>query len=121
MSLPIGLSKTIIEGKEIIVVDYRDKTEEQLFVIAEALQEMLLKENKPNLRLVHVKGVDPSSSFRVFLRKMGKIIGHIPSKVAIIGLSPTKRVVMQAYNKMLGGTMRFYDDEKDGIDYLIAN
>ncbi|WP_421873706.1 hypothetical protein [Marinoscillum sp.] len=121
MSYPDGLIKQTIEGQEIIVVDYRNKPEEQLFAIAEALQEMLLAENKPNLRLVHVKGVDPSSSFRVFLRKMGKTIGHIPSKVAVIGLSPTKRVVMQAYNKMLGGSMRFYDDEKDGIHYLLTD
>ncbi|MEQ8469600.1 MAG: hypothetical protein RIC35_00365 [Marinoscillum sp.] len=118
--MPNGLSKKQLGEHEVIVVDYRGKTDEELMNIGEALQKLILKENKFNRRLVYVKDVNPSPTFRVFLRKMGKNIGHVPSKVAIIGLSPTKRVLMQAYNKLIGGSLRFYDDEKDGIDYLTS-
>lgn len=113
-----GLSKARFDGKEVIVVDYRDLSNEELMATAQALQELVLSENKFNRRLVYVKDVDPSSTFRVFLRKMGKTIGHVPSKVAVVGISPTKRVLLQAYNKLIGGSMRFYDDDNNAIEYL---
>ena len=44
----------------------------------------------------------------------------VPSKIAVIGTSTAKRLLLQSYNRIIGGTMRFYDEEKDAIAYLTS-
>ena len=118
MSLPKGLTKKLYNGKEVIVTDYRELSEDEMLKMLEYLQDMLLEEDKPNARLIHAKGVDLPIPVRIFLRKMGPKVKHIPSRIAVVGTSTAKKLLLQSYNRIVGGTMRFYDEEKEAIEYL---
>lgn len=115
-----GISKTSIRGKEIIVVDYRGQSDDEMHETLEAMKELVLIENKFNLRLVYAVDVTPTARFRTNLRRVGQEIGHVPSKVAIIGVPAMQKVLMNAYNKLVGGNMRLFDTEAEAIDYLTA-
>lgn len=115
-----GVTKIIYRGKEIISIDYRNQNDEEMIQTLEQTRDLILKLDRDHLRLVNVEGVSPSASFRIRMRKIGKEIGHVPSKVAIVGLSPTKRVVMNAYNQMIGGGMKLFDNLEDAKKYLIS-
>lgn len=114
-----GLSKANFRGKEVIVVDYRGQSDDEMHETLEAMRQLVLQENKFNLRLVYAIDVSPSARFRTNLRKVGQEIGHIPSKVAIIGVPAMQKVLMNAYNKLVGGNMRLFDTEEEALDYLL--
>lgn len=118
MSLPKGLYKKTIKGKEIIVQDYRGLSDEEMLVMVQALEELILSENKPTSRLIQARGVDLPMAVRVHLRRMGPKVKHLQSKIAVVGTSTAKKLLLQSYNRIVGGTMKFYDDEQEAIDYL---
>ena len=118
MSLPRGLFKKHIGSKEIIVTDYRGLSDDEMLHMVQALEELILTEKKPNSRLVYAQGVDLPMQVRIHLRKMGGRVKHIPSKIAVVGTSSTKKLLLQSYNRIIGESMRFYDDEKEALEYL---
>ena len=120
MSLPKGLYKKSFNGHEVIVSDYRGLTDNEMLIMVQALEQLILEENKPSSRLVYAQGVELPMPVRIFLRKMGGRVKHIPSKIAVISTSTAKRLLLQSYNRIIGGTMRFYDEEKDAIAYLTS-
>lgn len=112
--------QTIVhQGKEIIYIDYRNQSDEEMIATLQKTKDIVLALNKPHLRLVNATGTSPSAKFRMHMRQVGKEIGHIPSKVAVIGVPISKRVVINAYNILIGGKMRLFDSEDDGKEYLI--
>lgn len=117
MSLPKGLYKKTYNGQEIIVSDYRGLSDDEMLTMVEALQDYILTE-KPKARLVIGHGGDLPMAVRVFVRKMGSNIKHIPTKVAVLGTPLAKRLLLQSYNRIIGGSMKFYENEKDAIAYL---
>ncbi|MEO1254367.1 MAG: hypothetical protein AAFY41_05715 [Bacteroidota bacterium] len=108
------------QGKEIIYIDYRGLSDEAMHQTLFKMKDTVLEIDKHHLRLVNVTGVSASARFRTEMRKIGKEIGHIPSKVAIVGLSASKKVVINAYNQLIGGGMKLFDTENQAKEYLIA-
>ncbi len=49
-----GVQKIYHKGKEIVYVDYRGLTEDEMLATAKSLKELLLKDNKAHLRLVNI-------------------------------------------------------------------
>lgn len=108
------------QGKEIIYIDYRNLSDEEMVKTLLEMKEKVLALNKSHLRLVNVTGTNASATFRTQMRKIGKEIGHVPSKVAVVGVPSSKRVVINAYNVMIGGKMKLFENEEDALDYLIS-
>ncbi|WP_462248632.1 hypothetical protein [Ekhidna sp.] len=108
------------QGKEILYIDYRNLGDDEMIDTINQMREKVLALNKPHLRLVNVSGTNASARFRTQMRQIGKEIGHIPSKVAIVGVPTSKRVVINAYNVMIGGKMKLFDNEEDAKVYLVS-
>ncbi len=112
--------KTIFhEGKEIIYVDYRGETEDQMLSTASELRDVLLRQNKKHLRLINITGAYATPKFTSYIRKLGKETKHLPTKAAIVGISGAKKVLLIGYNRILGGVMRPFDDEESAKEYLV--
>ena len=108
------------QGKEILYIDYRHLGDDEMIDTINQMKEKVLALNKPHLRLVNVSETNASARFRTQMRQIGKEIGHIPSKVAIVRVPTSKRVVINAYNVMIGGKMKLFDNEEDAKAYLVS-
>lgn len=114
-----GLQKIYHMGKEIIYVDYRGMKEEEMLATAQSLKVLLLRENKPHLRLVNISECFAKPKFTAYIREMGNEISHIPVKAAVVGITGAKKVLLMGYNRILGGSMRPFDHEEDAKNYLV--
>lgn len=114
-----GLKKITYKGKEIVYVDYREQTEDEMLETASDLRNLLLAEQKAHLRLVNINNAFATPKFTTFIRELGKETKHIPVKAAIVGITGAKKVLLHGYNRILGGSMRPFDDEESAKEYLI--
>lgn len=114
-----GFQKIQYKGKEILYVDYRDSSEEQMIETAKALKNHLLAENRPHLRLVNITDAYAKPRFSKFIRQLGEDTKHIPFKGAIVGITGGKKALLMIYNKILGGAIRPFDTEEEAKEYLI--
>lgn len=114
------VKKIFHKGKEIIYVDYRGESEEEMLDTASKLKDLLLKDNKEHLRLINITEAYATTRFTSYIREMGKETKHIPTKAAIVGITGAKKVLLLGYNRILGGVMRPFDDETSAKDYLVT-
>ncbi|WP_421877586.1 hypothetical protein [Marinoscillum sp.] len=115
----MSVKKIVYKGKEIIYVDYRGESEDQMLHTATTLKELLLSENKAHLRLINISDAFATTRFTNYIRQLGKDTKHIPTKAAIVGITGAKKVLLLGYNRILGGAMRPFDDEETAKEYLI--
>lgn len=115
-----GFQKLQFKGTEILYIDYRDSSEEEMIQTARALKNHLLAERKPHLRLVNITGAYAKPRFSKFIRHMGEETKDIPFKGAIVGVTGGKKALLMIYNKILGGAFRPFDTEAEAKEYLIG-
>ncbi len=108
------------KGKNIIYVDYRGESEEEMLQTAKNLRQILEANPVHHLRLVNISDAFATKKFTAYIRQLGKDTGHIPVKAAIIGITGAKKVLLMGYNRLLGGSMKPFDDELSAKEYLVA-
>lgn len=114
-----GLQKITHKGKEIIYVDYRGQSEDEMLATAQELKDFLMTDPEHHLRLVNITDTPATRKFTAFIRELGKETKHIPVKAAIVGITGAKKVLLSGYNRLLGGAMRPFDDEETAKEYLV--
>ena len=114
------IQKIKFEGEEIIYVDYRGLSEDEMLEMAASLRKYL--ENGPGFhrRLVNISDTPATRKFTSYIRQLGKDFKDVPVKAAIVGITGAKKVLLSGYNRLLGGSMRPFDDEKDAKQYLVS-
>jgi len=115
-----GFQKIEYESQEIIYVDYRGQSEEEMLATAEKLRDWLLAERRYHLRLVNISEAYATPKFTSFIRQMGKETRDIPVKAAIVGITGAKKVLLKGYNRLLGGAMRPFDSEEEAKAFLVS-
>ncbi len=115
-----GFQKITHKGKEIVYVDYRGQSEEEMLKTASDLRDFLLSDPGEHLRLVNITDTPATRKFTAFIREMGKETKHVPVKGAVVGITGAKKVLLSGYNRLLGGAMRPFDDEEIAKDYLVS-
>ncbi len=114
-----GIQRINHKGKEIIYIDYRGQSEDEMLATANQLKVFLLSEPGHHLRLVNISDTPATRKFTAFIRELGKETKHIPVKGAIVGITGAKKVLLAGYNRLLGGAMRPFDDEETAKEYLV--
>ena len=114
------IQKITYNGKEIIYVDYRGLTEDQMLELAGSLRSYLLSNPHFHLRLVNITDTPATRKFTTFIRQLGKETKHIEVKAAIVGITGAKKVLLAGYNRLLGGAMRPFEDEESAKAYLAS-
>ncbi|MEO1253290.1 MAG: hypothetical protein AAFY41_00205 [Bacteroidota bacterium] len=114
------MQKITYKGKEIIYIDYRGQSEDEMLATAGKLKQFLLTDPGHHLRLVNISDTPATRRFTAYIRELGKETKHIPVKAAIVGITGAKKVLLSGYNRLLGGTMRPFDDEQTAKEYLVS-
>lgn len=108
------------KGHEIIYIDYRGLSEEEMLTLAESLREFLMSDPGYHLRLVNISDTPATRKFTTYIRQLGKDTKHVPVKGAVVGITGAKRVLLSGYNRLLGGAMRPFDDEETAKEFLVS-
>lgn len=114
-----GIQKITHKGKEIVYIDYRGQSEEEMLQTASDLRDFLLSGAGEHLRLVNITDTPATRKFTAYIRELGKETKHIPVKGAIVGITGAKKVLLSGYNRLLGGAMRPFDNEDTAKEYLV--
>ncbi len=115
-----GIQKLMIDGTEILSIDYSDCREHEIIALASELLELGLAENKP-LRILSIYN-DKNFITPKVMRHMEKVTKqgiHLIEKMAIIGLTPTKRIILRGYNLLFKRDFKTFDSREEAIAYLI--
>jgi len=116
-----GHSVITYKGKEISYLDYRGmKLEEILKTIEEAGKSALL-ENKRRLQLSNLTGVFAVPEFMEKVKDAGKKTKHLTIKSAVVGVTGTKKLLLNTYNVFTGANMKAFDDEESAKEWLIKD
>jgi len=116
-----GFSKIKHQGKEIIYIDYRGQSEDEMIATASELREWLLSEKKYHLRLVNISDTFAKPRFTAYIRNLGKETKDIPMKAAIVGITGAKKVLLMGYNRIMSNSFKPFDSEEEALNYLIKN
>ena len=114
------IQKITYKSKEIVYVDYRGLSEDEMLELAGSLRTYLLSNPNFHLRLVNISNTPATRKFTTFIRQLGKETKHVKMKAAIVGITGAKRVLLAGYNRLLGGTMKPFEDEETAKEYLVA-
>lgn len=118
-----GLSKITHKGKEILFIDYDGvKSEDEMIEILKEAQKLIIKENKPYLQLTNIKNAFATPNYMKQAKQVAKDTPKLATKRAIVGIdSPSRKVLLQAYNLVLGkNAIKPFDDLAKAKDYLVS-
>ena len=114
------IQKVRHKGKEIVYVDYRGLNEDEMIKMASSLRDFLMGDPGYHLRLVNITDTPATRKFTAYIRQLGNDTKHVPVRAARVGITGAKKVLLTGYNRLLGGAMRPFDDEKTAKEYLVA-
>jgi hypothetical protein len=114
-----GVTKLISNRKEIWCINYSNCKEDDMIALACELTELGIAENKPMLVLAiyNEKNFVTPKVMRQFEKVTAKII-HLVDKAAMVGLSPTKKIILKGYNLLFNRNFKAFNTKEEAIAYL---
>ena len=113
-----GVSKITHGGKEIVYIDYRGMSSEEMIDTLKEAEEIIMSEDKQHLQLSNISGAFATPEFMKEANEFGKKSKALTDKAAIVGVSGRKKVSLSAYNLIVGGKLRPLNSEEDAKAYL---
>lgn len=108
------------DADEIFVVDYTGCKEAQMMQLATKFKELIQARSKPVLAMAVFN--DSTYITPTFMRHAEKESGAVMpllEKVAFVGLSTTKKIILQGYNILFGRSFQTFDTQEEAIRYLV--
>jgi len=116
-----GLSRELVNNKEIIVIDYSDCNEDRMIELLNHARKLIRAENKRQ----RVLAVFNQKSFLT-----PKVMAHFNSdrlgsnlleRQAAIGVSFAKKGIIQGHNILEKNDIRIFESKKDALDFLAGD
>jgi hypothetical protein len=116
------LERIISSGKEIFVIDYTGMTEKEMMEKLHACKEEILLENKSCLILTVLNDRNYlTPQFMAYARSETKETMHLIDRMAYVGLSQTKKLILKGYNFLFKRNFLAFDTREEAIGYLTDN
>ena len=115
------------KGKEIYYVDYSNLKSEQNFLAVLDItntfrkKHIETKEQKSQLMLINLENSFIIGEAFARLKEAGNEAKPYLKKQAVFGISGTKQVFLNLYNKIIGGDMRAFSTEEEAFEWLILD
>ena len=108
------------DADEILVIDYTGCKEAQMIQLITKFRELIQTHSKPVLILSIFD--DDTYATPAFMRhaelETGEVIRLI-EKAAFVGLSQTKKIILQGFNVLFGRSFQTFDTQEEAIRYLV--
>lgn len=117
-----GIEEIEYEGHRIIYVDYRGLDEEECIQLIKDYTKKVTEENKMHLCLANVTKIYATPDYMKQAYEMGRVTRHLMKKVAVVGITGVKFVLLQSLNKVMGepGLVPF-NNEEEAKEWLIKD
>lgn len=109
------------QGKEILYVDYRNLSTEEILQVMDDATAFALKENRPLLRLSNMIDVFAVPAVVERAKLSGKKTSHLTIKRAAVGIVGAKKLLFNAFNRFTGGNARAFDSVEDAKEWLVID
>jgi len=115
-----GVQKLMINGKVILSVDYSDCKEEEIIRLASEILKMGLAENDRLLILcIYNEKNFMTPKVMRHMERVTKQAIHLIDKMAIVGFTSMKKVILKGYNLVFNRDFRAFDTYDEAIAYLL--
>src|SRR5882672_4610118 len=108
------------DADEILLIDYTGCKEAQMIQLITKFKELIQTHSKPALILSIFN--DNTYVTPAFMRHAEKETGEVIrliEKAAFVGLSPTKKIILQGYNVFFGRSFQTFNTPEEAIRYLV--
>jgi hypothetical protein len=108
-----------IENK-IFVIDYRGCKGEEMMRTATALKDLMLSQNKPmSVLTIFDDHTYVTPRFMRHAESETRSVLHLIYKMAYLGLSPTKKIILNGYNFIFQRNFQAFDTHEEAVAYLL--
>ena len=114
-----GYSLITYKGKEILHVDYRGMSKNDVLKTMDEATAFANKENRPLLRLSDMTGIVAVKAIVEKAKESGKVTNHLTIKRAAVGITGAKKVLFNAFNRFSGNNSRAFDSVEDAKEWLV--
>jgi hypothetical protein len=116
------IQKIQINNQEILVIDYSGLREDQMIELGDLALAQALADNA-RFRLLSIFNERNYLTPRVMnhQRKILKQAIHLADKVAIIGLNPIKKIILNGINSIMGSDFKSFATREEALAYLSAD
>ncbi len=116
-----GIRNIIVQGKEILEVDFSNLKETQMIDLLMGARKILISENRKQLVLAlfnEKNFLTPKFMDHFRMDKREEAI-EVIERQAIVGFNETKRQIIEGYNILFNRSMKMFDSKEDAIDFLL--
>jgi hypothetical protein len=117
-----GVKKINHKGQEILYIDYKGtRDDDEMISILKEAQTVIKEDNKEYFQLTDLREAFATPKYMKAAKEIAKETPKLAKKRAIIGVSsPGKKILLQAYNVILGKNgLKPFDDEEAAKDWLV--
>lgn len=116
------IQKIQINNQEILVIDYSGLRQDQMIELGDLALAQALADNA-RFRLLSIFNERNYLTPRVMnhQRKILKQAIHLADKVAIIGLNPIKKIILNGINSIMGSDFKSFATREEALAYLSAD
>jgi len=107
------------KGKEILYVDYRGKSVEEILKTMDEATKFALELNRPLLRLSNMTNVYAVSKVVEKAKVSGKRTRHLTIKRAAVGIVGAKKVLFNAFNRVSGNNAKAFNTVEEAKEWLV--
>ncbi len=107
------------KGKEILFIDYRGLRWEKQLEMLELAEKIILERKEGVLILVDTTDAATSPEFMARMKEGGKRIKLFVEKQAVVGIKGLKGILLDAYNRITGSTLRAFPTQEKAKEWLV--
>jgi hypothetical protein len=107
------------KGKEILFIDYRGLGMDESLETLEQVEKIITERKEKVLILVDTRDTYTSAEFMARLKETGKQMRPLMKKQAIVGITGLKAILLDAYNRFTGASLRPFSTLAEAKEWLV--
>lgn len=114
------IRKIVIQGKEILVIDYSGLKEPGMINLATAVKQLILQDADEKLIINSFHNVFVTPGYVRHMERESGEIKHLIKRNTLVGLNLPKMMILKGFNLLMNTDFKAFGTEKEAIEYLIA-
>lgn len=109
------------KGKKILYVDYRNKNGIENMATIDAAAKEIGSWTQKGLSLSDFRNATATPEFMAHLKKVGAEVFQPKAKIAVLGITGVKNILLQAYNAFTKNEVVPFETEEEAKEWLIKD
>jgi hypothetical protein len=111
--------RRLVQGKEILCIDYSGLREGEMMQLGTAATEALLACAHPQLVLTCYRDTFTTPAYVRHMERLAPQVKHLIERNALVGLNTAKMMILKGFNLVAGTDFRPFASERDALCYLL--